>query len=130
MTVGSSTGPPPASVGQQHPWVSCSLPSAGKMLLPSGCLPTKHVFWSRFPAPARGGSQGNAAKHVCAVAETARWPGCGVELEMEEPEMAGPSLPGDPAAGGGPGLGTETPCAAAAACQRQERAVIHRLPSR
>lgn len=30
------------------------------------------------------------AKHVCAVAETARWPGCGVELGM-----VGASLPGD-----------------------------------
>lgn len=85
-------GPPPASRGQEHPWVSCSLPSAGEMLLPSGCLPTKHVFWSRFLAPAPGGSQGNAAKHVCAVAETAQWPGCSTE-----PRTVGASLAGDPA---------------------------------
>ena len=87
--MGSGVGPPPASRGQEHPRVSRE---PAKRYYPARAFPQNPFFGADSRHQPGVGARGNAAKHVCAVAETGRWPGCG-----GEPGTAGASLPGEPA---------------------------------
>lgn len=92
---------------QEHPWVSRSLPS--KYYYLAGAFPQNTIF-ELIPGTSPGREPGE----------------CGQTCLCRGRNFPRGRLAWSWGAGGVPGSGTEALCA----CQRRERAVIHRLPER